>query len=79
VISVHLAVVPPMSKPIARSMPRRSANRPAPIMPATGPDSIIATGSRRACAIDMVPPFERMIAILPAKRASRAKPSKRPR
>ena len=62
-------MVPPMSKPMARSMPRNCARRPAPIMPATGPDSIIATGSRRACSSDIVPPFERIIAILPAKRA----------
>ncbi len=48
-------------------------------MPATGPDSIIATGSRRAWPIDMVPPFERMMPILPAKRAVCAKLSKRPR
>ena len=48
-------------------------------MPATGPDSIIATGWRRACEIDMVPPFERMMAIWPANFASRAKPSKRAR
>ena len=36
-----------MSKPMACSMPRCRARRPAAIMPATGPDSIIDTGCER--------------------------------
>jgi hypothetical protein len=79
VIRLVLAVVPPMSKPMARAMRRCVASRPAPIMPATGPDSIIETGSSSALRIDMTPPLERIMWTLPRKSAPRRKPSSVPR
>ncbi len=60
-MKVAFAVVPPMSKPMALFNPMIRASSAAPIMPATGPDSIIHTGWRRACSTDIVPPLERMI------------------
>ena len=73
------AVVPPMSKPMARSMPSSAASRPAPMMPATGPDSIIDTGCSCASRTDITPPFERMMLILPVNFSSRRWLSSRPR
>ena len=72
-IRLALAVVPPMSKPMHCSRPRISAIRPAAIIPATGPDSIIVTGWTRAWLSDIVPPFERMIWMDPPKLPSAQK------
>jgi len=74
-----LAVVPPMSKPITRASPSVAASRPAPIMPATGPDSIIATGCSRAVPIDITPPLDRMMLTLPGNFSARSQVSNRRR
>ena len=51
-----LAVVPPMSNVTTFSMPRVAASARAAITPATGPDSTLRTGKRRAVSRLNAPP-----------------------
>ena len=62
-----LAVVPPMSKDISRSSPRRSAKWLATRAPAAGPDSTMRTGKRLAVSVPSTPPLLIMISGAPGK------------
>ena len=50
--------VPPRSQVMTLSLPLARAIAAAAITPAAGPDSAVRTGSRRAVAVDITPPFD---------------------
>lgn len=60
-ISEHLAVVPPTSKAMMFFSPTACPRIAAPNTPATGPDSTMLMGVRRACAKVVVPPLDCMM------------------
>src|SRR5437660_1181671 len=59
-ISEALAVVPPMSKEIALSMPMRCVRACTPTTPAAGPDSMMCIGVTAAAFAVVSPPFDCM-------------------
>ena len=50
--------VPPRSQVMRLSKPAAFASAAPATTPAAGPDSAVRTGSRRAVAVDMMPPFD---------------------
>ena len=50
--------VPPRSQVIRLSKPAACASAAPATTPAAGPDSAVRTGSLRAVAVDMMPPFD---------------------
>ncbi len=50
--------VPPRSQVMTLSWPAAFASAAAATTPAAGPDSAVRTGSLRALAVDMMPPFD---------------------
>ena len=62
--------VPPRSQVMTLSKPAARAIAAPAMTPAAGPDSAVRTGSRRAVAVDMTPPFDCTMWNCPAKRCS---------
>ena len=71
--------VPPRSQVMRLSKPAALASAAPATTPAAGPDSAVRTGSLRAVAVDMMPPFDCTMWSWPGKLCAASAASSLPR